>query len=327
MVFAAGVVVAAIIYYLVPIDMEVPSVGILHMDNLGSEEDDFWARAITEDLIIDVASLGMTEVTPMREILRNVKAEMSLDQIAKTLGVRYLLTSSIQRTGRAFNLKCQLIETKTGKSVYAKKWSEPMDNVTQVTSTLATDILNEIGVPLDQEEARLNTIGLGKSYYEMGDYVKSVITLTPTFTRKPLLNNITFEVLADLFFDAGSAIIDQSAVGESFLEKMQAILPKILSSYVTVECHTDNQPPPQGSKYASNYELSIARASQIMVRLIKMGVSQEKLRSVGYADMFPRYMSRDEIPSPEITSKYNKTEEMRKRNRRIVIKFLSKEEL
>ena len=47
---------------------EVPSIGILLMENLGKEEDQYWARGITEDLIIKVAGAGLIRVAPMKEI-------------------------------------------------------------------------------------------------------------------------------------------------------------------------------------------------------------------------------------------------------------------
>jgi Adenylate cyclase, family 3 (some proteins contain HAMP domain) len=41
---------------------EVPSVAILMMENLGNTQDEFWARGITEDLIVKFAGAGMLRV-------------------------------------------------------------------------------------------------------------------------------------------------------------------------------------------------------------------------------------------------------------------------
>ena len=43
--------------YSIPQDRFVPSIEILHIENLGSEGDEFWARAVKEDMIIDVAAM------------------------------------------------------------------------------------------------------------------------------------------------------------------------------------------------------------------------------------------------------------------------------
>ena len=50
-VVAAVVIAAVLLFHLLPREREVPSIGILMMSNLGMEEDEYWTRGITEDLI------------------------------------------------------------------------------------------------------------------------------------------------------------------------------------------------------------------------------------------------------------------------------------
>ncbi|MBC8185740.1 adenylate/guanylate cyclase domain-containing protein, partial [candidate division KSB1 bacterium] len=129
-----------------PFEKEVPSVGILYMDNRGSEEDEFWAQGITEDVIIEVASAGLIRVAPMKEILEFVNSNLPLIEIAGKLRVEYLLTSSIYKKVDGFDLRAQLIEVKSGKSIYANKWSESLDKSSTIIGTLADNILKSLGV-------------------------------------------------------------------------------------------------------------------------------------------------------------------------------------
>ena len=82
---------------------EVPSVGILMMENRGSDEDEFWANSITEDLIIKIAGAALIRVAPMKEILE-VDIKDSFKKIAKKLRVKYLLTSNIYKKEDGFDL-------------------------------------------------------------------------------------------------------------------------------------------------------------------------------------------------------------------------------
>ena len=50
-------------------DKEIPSIGILMMENIGNKDDEFWARGITEDLIIKVADAGFIRVIPIQQIM------------------------------------------------------------------------------------------------------------------------------------------------------------------------------------------------------------------------------------------------------------------
>jgi len=136
--------------------VEVPSVGILMMENRGDEEDEFWASGITEDLIVKVAGAGLIRVAPMKEILE-VDIKKSFEEIAKKLRVKYLLTSSIHKKQDGFDLHCQLIEAESGNTKYANKWSEPIDNAPTIVGNLANNILKSLKVSTKQDVMKAPT--------------------------------------------------------------------------------------------------------------------------------------------------------------------------
>lgn len=108
------------------------------------------------------------------------------------------------------------------------------------------------------------------------------------------------------FFDSGSVAIRPQALDT--LRAIAAILP---ASGVRVEGHTDNQPI-HSSLYASNWELSSARASAIARYLLEHSVLNPGVMAVaGYAEFHP------------VAS--NATPEGRAMNRRVDIVFLAPE--
>ena len=139
-------IVLGAIYLAIQQRQQVPSVGILYMENLGEEEDEFWARGINEDVIIEVARAGLIRVAPMQDVRMAMKSDISLADMAKKLRVKHLLISSIHRRDNAFDLRCQLVEASSGRSIYARKWSEPLDRASTITSSLAKDILRNLDV-------------------------------------------------------------------------------------------------------------------------------------------------------------------------------------
>jgi len=124
-----------------------------------------------------------------------------------------------------------------------------------------------------------------------------------------LANNV--EVLADrnevrvfgtdsVFFEAGSADIHPNAA--LFLKAIAGVIKQIHHS-VRVEGHTDDLDS-GGDKFASNWELSTARAAAVVRFLEAEGVKPDRLSAVGFAQYKPRYS-----PTPE----------NRPRNRRVEI--------
>jgi len=125
---------------------ETPSIAIMLIENIGDQADEFWTRGITEDVIIELARGGILKVTPIKEILQYADSELTLGEIAQKLGVRYLLTSSLFKSEESFDFRTQLIETGSGKSIYANKWSEPVERASAIPGALAENILTELNL-------------------------------------------------------------------------------------------------------------------------------------------------------------------------------------
>ena len=107
--------------------------------------------------------------------------------------------------------------------------------------------------------------------------VKSVKLLK---TDKGLVIRINDRVL----FDQGSAQIKSDAEGT--INQIVKVLTKI-DNPVIIEGHTDSIPI-KNLKYPSNWELSTARATNIISYIIKTGeVSPKRLSAVGYGEYMP----------------------------------------
>jgi chemotaxis protein MotB len=108
------------------------------------------------------------------------------------------------------------------------------------------------------------------------------------------------------FFDSGSALIRPSALPA--LDRIASILAS-RSSRLRVEGHTDNVPI-HTTKIKSNWELSTARATEVVrLLIVRYGVSPERLSAAGYAHYHP------------VSS--NETPQGRAQNRRVDIVVLS----
>ena len=100
------------------------------------------------------------------------------------------------------------------------------------------------------------------------------------------------EIPSGAFFDSGAATLsnDGKTLLGQILGKLQA---EDLQDYqITVEGHTDDVPI-QTVQFPSNWELSTARAAAVVRFFIEEGVSPERLRAAGYADVLPKLPNRD----------------------------------
>ena len=100
------------------------------------------------------------------------------------------------------------------------------------------------------------------------------------------LNDVRIRFKSDDLYSSGSANLESEAF---------EILNRVLAAFriisyndfeIDVEGHTDNVPI-SSSSFASNWELSTSRASNIVKYFSEMGIAQERLKASGYADSRP----------------------------------------
>jgi chemotaxis protein MotB len=114
-----------------------------------------------------------------------------------------------------------------------------------------------------------------------------------------------------LVFASGSAEIlpDQLAT----LDRMLTTLVPYSGRYdFAVEGHTDSTPIVGGAAYASNWELSTARANAMRARLSGVGLEEQRVRVEGYADT---------VPLPEDELEGLSDGERLARHRRVVVRI------
>jgi chemotaxis protein MotB len=123
-----------------------------------------------------------------------------------------------------------------------------------------------------------------------------------------LKGKMTVKMKDKILFSSGSATIGRD--GLDALKKVADALRSVQGKVIRVEGHTDNVPS-SGSSFASNWELSAARALAVVRFLQEQGVDPTKLAGAGYGEYQP------------IAG--NDTPEGRSQNRRIEIVLVNAE--
>jgi chemotaxis protein MotB len=106
-------------------------------------------------------------------------------------------------------------------------------------------------------------------------------------------------------FDTGRA--DLSEVAIALMGRVAAVL-RTLPNAVRVEGHTDDTPI-HTARFTSNWDLSTARATEVVAFFITSGLAPDRLSAAGYSEYHPRAS--------------NDTAEGRARNRRVDIVILN----
>ncbi|MEK7300456.1 MAG: OmpA family protein, partial [Nitrospirota bacterium] len=183
---------------------------------------------------------------------------------------------------------------------------------------------SQLAATLDQERARLKIEEAEKARLEQERAAKEAEIARLTRTQEELSKslqdeiskgNITIQQVRDqltinmvdrVLFDSGQAQVKPAGV--KVLKQVGDVLNKISDKQIRIEGHTDNVPisTKLQDKFKTNWELSTARATNVVRYLIDQGgVARQHMSAVGYAETRPI--------AP------NETEQGRSANRRIEI--------
>ena len=114
-----------------------------------------------------------------------------------------------------------------------------------------------------------------------------------------------------LVFDSGQAKI-RPELAETVSSMLQLLAPYSAKYLFAVEGHTDSTPLVNGATFATNWELSSARAIVVRQRLEDVGLARARIRVEGYADT---------KPLPEDQLKGLNVEQRLARHRRVVVRI------
>ncbi len=123
----------------------LPSVVVLPFDNMsGDASQDFFADGITEDVITELSRFPDLFVIARNSAFSYKGRAVKVQEIARDLGVRYVVEGSIRRSGDRVRVTVQLIDANTGSHVCAEKFDrslvdlfELQDEITQcIVATL-----------------------------------------------------------------------------------------------------------------------------------------------------------------------------------------------
>ncbi len=189
------------------------------------------------------------------------------------------------------------------------------------------------GVPIDEytemaieaaEAANKKKLNLSEVRFEFAEIIDE-LDVQDSANVSNDLKGVALELDGDLCFASGEVTM-KPKLREFLDESIERIMTAANDLRpITVEGHTDTDLPEGklAKTYPTNWELSSARASEVVKYLITKGVNSGRLRASGFADTWPEGVTWQQIRggeiTPDIIAEMNATPELKQKNRRIKI--------
>jgi adenylate cyclase len=138
-----------------------PSIAVLPFTNMsGNVKQDYFSDGMTEDLITDLSQISGLFVISRNSVFTYKDKAVKIKQVARDLGVRYVLEGSVRRVSDRVRITAQLIDAKTGHHVWAERYDRDMKDIFALQDEVTGKIVEALAVNLVADEhARLTKKG------------------------------------------------------------------------------------------------------------------------------------------------------------------------
>jgi TolB-like protein/DNA-binding winged helix-turn-helix (wHTH) protein/thioredoxin-like negative regulator of GroEL len=131
----------------------IRSLAVLPLENLsGDAAQDYFADAMTDELITDLGQLGSIRVISRTSIVLYKNARKPLPQIARELDVDAVVEGTVLRSGDHVRITAQLIQARSDRHLWAESYQGEIRDVLGLQSQVARAIAGEIRIKLTPQQ-------------------------------------------------------------------------------------------------------------------------------------------------------------------------------
>jgi TolB-like protein/class 3 adenylate cyclase len=221
---------------------ERPSLVVLPFSNLSSDkEQDYLADGITEDLTTALARIPGLFVISRNSAFTYKGKSVSSAQVAKELGIRYILEGSIRRAGDDMRINAQLIDANSSGHLWAERYDGAWNDVFTLQDQVIASVAAALKVRLvagpkmaqspggtDNPAAyelylRAYDLSYATSPGEAAGLLRQAVALDPDFGQ-------AWAELAAVYWTAAGVEEAQEAIGTSSYQETVAKLKELMKA-------------------------------------------------------------------------------------------------
>ncbi|HXS50076.1 MAG TPA: TIR domain-containing protein [Sphingomicrobium sp.] len=131
------------------------SVCVLPFINMSGEaEQEYFSDGISEDIITDLSKVSALSVVARNTAFTFKGESVDVKDVAKTLGVTYVLEGSVRKAGNRVRITAQLIDGAAGDHVWADRYDRDLDDIFAIQDEISKAIVDALKIKLLPEEKK-----------------------------------------------------------------------------------------------------------------------------------------------------------------------------
>src|SRR5436190_2084525 len=132
-----------------------PSIAVLPFNNMsGDPEQEYFSDGITEDIITDLSKVSGLFVVARNTAFTYKGKTVEVPEVAKRLGVSFVLEGSVRKAGSRVRVTGQLINGKDGGHVWADRYDRDLTDIFAIQDEITHAIVEQLKVKLLPQEKK-----------------------------------------------------------------------------------------------------------------------------------------------------------------------------
>ena len=132
-----------------------PSIAVLPFENMsGDPEQEYFADGIAEDIITGLSRFHWFFVIARNSSFTYKGSAVDVKQVARELGVQYVLEGSVRKGGNRVRITAQLIDALSGRHVWAERYDRDLDDIFAVQDEISEAITTTVAPAFVSAEAQ-----------------------------------------------------------------------------------------------------------------------------------------------------------------------------
>ena len=130
-----------------------PSIAVLAFTNMsGDPEQEYFSDGIAEDITTELSRMRSLFVIARNSSFTYKGHAVDARQVARELGVHYIVEGSVRRAGNRIRIVAQLIDAITGSHVWAERFDRHLADIFAVQDEITHSIVQALGPAISQAE-------------------------------------------------------------------------------------------------------------------------------------------------------------------------------
>jgi len=131
------------------------SIVVLPFKNISPEEgQDYFSDGITDEVISDLSRIRTLRVISRSSSMTYKSSTKTVPEIAKELGVRYVLEGSVRKAGNNLKITARLIEAARDTHLWAEKYDGTLDDIFSIQEKVSKAIVGALEQKLAPDEEK-----------------------------------------------------------------------------------------------------------------------------------------------------------------------------